>query len=167
VGRRRLGLASAPASRSPKRIRANSRLRVCERASWEIATTRGPTRASNRSRCASLSVGEPSTSKLASTREAVTFACCPPGPEERLARIVISASGIVSSSVIRNRRKRGTEESNLEQGFWRPPCYRYTSPPKGPNLQAILVMRGAEAEHRMTNLRRVVADEIPGRAAKP
>jgi len=34
-------------------------------------------------------------------------------------------------------------------------------------LQAILVMRGAEAEHRMTNLRRVVADEIPGRAAKP
>ncbi len=25
--------------------------------------------------------------------------------------------------------KRGTEESNLEQGFWRPPCYRYTSPP--------------------------------------
>jgi hypothetical protein len=33
------------------------------------------------------------------------------------------------------RRKRGTEESNLEQGFWRPPCYRYTSPPKAQSIR--------------------------------
>jgi hypothetical protein len=26
--------------------------------------------------------------------------------------------------------KRGTEESNLEPGFWRPRCFRYTSPPR-------------------------------------
>jgi len=26
--------------------------------------------------------------------------------------------------------KRGTEESNLALRFWRPPCYRYTSPPR-------------------------------------
>ena len=32
--------------------------------------------------------GEASTSKIASTREAVTFACWPPGPEERLVRSV-------------------------------------------------------------------------------
>ena len=25
--------------------------------------------------------------------------------------------------------KRGTQESNLALRFWRPPCYRYTSPP--------------------------------------
>src|SRR5688572_13098426 len=25
--------------------------------------------------------------------------------------------------------RRGTEESNLALRFWRPPCYRYTSPP--------------------------------------
>jgi hypothetical protein len=28
--------------------------------------------------------------------------------------------------------ERGTEESNLALRFWRPPCYRYTSPPKWP-----------------------------------
>ena len=33
---------------------------------------------------------EAPTSKIASTREAVTFACWPPGPEERLVRSVIS-----------------------------------------------------------------------------
>jgi hypothetical protein len=26
--------------------------------------------------------------------------------------------------------RRGTEESNLALRFWRPPCYRYTSPPR-------------------------------------
>jgi hypothetical protein len=50
-------------------------------------------------------VGEASTSKLASTREAVTLACCPPGPEERLARTVTSERGIVSSPLIRSRRR--------------------------------------------------------------
>jgi PIN domain len=30
--------------------------------------------------------------------------------------------------------KRGTEESNLALRFWRPPCYRYTSPPAGARI---------------------------------
>ncbi len=137
VGRRRVGVASPRAKRSAKRARAKSRLRAWERSSWATATTLGPKRANRRSRWASSSAVEASTSKLASTREAVTFACCPPGPEERLARTVISARGIAKSSVTRKGGKRGTEESNLEQGFWRPPCYRYTSPPKGPGLRAV------------------------------
>ncbi len=33
------------------------------------------------------------------------------------------------------RPKRGTEESNLALRFWRPPCYRYTSPPRAPNCR--------------------------------
>jgi hypothetical protein len=102
VARRCLGTASAIASRSAKRARANSRFRACERSSWAIATTRGPTRARMRSRCVSVSACEACTSKLASTREAVTLACWPPGPEERLARTVTSDSGIVSPSVIRS-----------------------------------------------------------------
>jgi hypothetical protein len=39
-------------------------------------------------------------SKLASTREAVTLACWPPGPEERLVRSSISASGTTTPSPI-------------------------------------------------------------------
>jgi hypothetical protein len=101
VARRCLRGASACASRSPRRARASSRLRDCERSSWATATTRGPIRASARPRSASLNEGERSTSKTASTREAVTFACCPPGPEERLVRRVISASGIDRSSLMR------------------------------------------------------------------
>jgi hypothetical protein len=31
--------------------------------------------------------------------------------------------------------KRGTEESNLALRFWRPPCYRYTSPPASRNCR--------------------------------
>ena len=45
--------------------------------------------------CSSVSVEDAATSKLASIREAVTFACWPPGPEERLARTSISSAGIV------------------------------------------------------------------------
>jgi ribokinase len=41
-------------------------------------------------------------SKTASTRDAVTFACWPPGPDERLARSSISLSGIATSRVTRN-----------------------------------------------------------------
>lgn len=37
---------------------------------------------------------------------------------------------------------RGTEESNLEQGFWRPPCYRYTSPPRIAYMQAFRLFSG-------------------------
>src|SRR5665213_4110167 len=103
VARRDLGTASARARRSVKRLRASSRLRVCERSSWAIATTRWPTRVITRRRCDSLSEGEASTSKLASTREAVTLACWPPGPEERLTRTRISAWGIVRSRFTRSR----------------------------------------------------------------
>jgi hypothetical protein len=31
---------------------------------------------------------------------------------------------------------RGTQESNLTLRFWRPPCYRYTSPPRAVSLMA-------------------------------
>src|SRR3954451_2700382 len=37
--------------------------------------------------------------------------------------------------------KRGTEESNLEQRFWRPLCCRYTSPPGEP-LRIVRCLRG-------------------------
>jgi hypothetical protein len=36
------------------------------------------------------------TSNTTSTRDAVTFACWPPGPDERLVRRVTSDSGIVT-----------------------------------------------------------------------
>ena len=39
---------------------------------------------------------EEATSNTASTREAVTFACWPPGPDERLVRSVTSDSGIAT-----------------------------------------------------------------------
>jgi ferritin-like metal-binding protein YciE len=104
VARRGLGTSSAFASRSLRRVRASSRLRAWDRSSCAIAATRGPRRSSALARCASLSVGEESTSKLASTREAVTLACCPPGPEERLVRSVTSESGIASSPLIASRR---------------------------------------------------------------
>src|SRR5688500_19063904 len=53
--------------------------------------------------CASLRVLDAATSKLASIRDAVTFACWPPGPEERLARTDTSSSGIARSSLMCNR----------------------------------------------------------------
>ena len=48
--------------------------------------------------CASESAREAATSKIASTREAVTFACWPPGPEERETRSSISSSGTSTPS---------------------------------------------------------------------
>ncbi len=42
-------------------------------------------------------------------------------------------SGAVCSDLA-GRAKRGTQESNLALRFWRPPCYRYTSPPGSPRL---------------------------------
>ena len=77
-----------------RRSSASSRLRRCERVSWDTARTTGPQRPMIRRFCASVSTDEAATSKLASTREAVTFACCPPGPEERLARTSTSSGGI-------------------------------------------------------------------------
>ena len=63
------------------------------------ARTTGPHFAITRSRWASVSDGDSDASKLASTREAVTFACWPPGPDERLVRMTISLSGIETSRV--------------------------------------------------------------------
>jgi hypothetical protein len=40
-----------------------------------------------------------------------------------------SIAAAIGDSV--RRPKRGTQESNLALRFWRPPCYRYTSPPVG------------------------------------
>ena len=85
--------ASARASRPARRSSASSRLRRCERVSWATARTTGPQRAITRRFCSSVSAADAPTSKLASTREAVTFACWPPGPEERLARTSTSSSG--------------------------------------------------------------------------
>ena len=47
------------------------------------------------------SAAEAATSKLTSMRDAVTFACWPPGPEERLARTTTSARGIATCGVMR------------------------------------------------------------------
>ena len=54
---------------------ASSRLRACERASWATAVTRGPSFALIRAFCASDRTPESRTSKTASIRDAVTFAC--------------------------------------------------------------------------------------------
>ena len=96
------GTASAPCRRRARRSRASARLRVCDRSSCATATTRGPERASRRARWASVSEAEASTSKIASTRDAVTFACWPPGPDERLVRSVTSERGIESSPLTRS-----------------------------------------------------------------
>ena len=89
------GAASArpgpPAIFSASRSSASSRLRAWPRASWATAVTTGPSLSTSLARCSSSSAAEASTSKTASTREAVTLACWPPGPEERLARSSTSA----------------------------------------------------------------------------
>src|SRR5207253_1540257 len=100
-GRRGFGGVGARSSRSPRRASASWRLRACERSSCATAATRAPALARSSERCDSLSEREASTSKLASTREAVTLACWPPGPEERLVRILTSASGSVSCALMR------------------------------------------------------------------
>ena len=52
-----------------------------------FAVTRAPNRERSRRFCSSVSAAESSIAKTASIREAVTFACWPPGPEDRDARI--------------------------------------------------------------------------------
>ncbi len=75
-----------------------ARLRDWLRASWATAVTRGPNRERSRAFWDSLRLAEASTSNTASTREAVTLACWPPGPEEREVRSSISAAGISTGS---------------------------------------------------------------------
>src|SRR3954462_6170822 len=46
------------------------------------------------------------------------------------------SSGRLATEASRETDQRGTEESNLERRFWRPPCCRYTSPPTERSLDA-------------------------------
>ena len=62
-----------------------------------MATTRGPRRAVIRRFCSSVSASDAATSNSASIRVADVFACWPPGPDERDARMLTSLSGIVMS----------------------------------------------------------------------
>ena len=50
--------------------------------------------------CSADKAWEAWTSKIASTRDAVTFACWPPGPEERETRSSISSSGSATPSLM-------------------------------------------------------------------
>src|SRR4051812_4256537 len=59
-----------------------------------MAVTRGPQRDMTRRFCSSVSAFDACTSNTASIRLAVTFACCPPGPDERLARSSTSSRGM-------------------------------------------------------------------------
>ena len=96
-GPRRAARRAAPPARGPGAPAgarsASARLRDWLRASWATARTTGPQRAITRAFCSSLSASDAATSKVASTRDAVTFACWPPGPEERLARSCTSRRG--------------------------------------------------------------------------
>ena len=74
------GTCSASRSRSASRSSASSRLRACERASCATAVTRGPSLALIRAFCASDRTPDARTSKTASIRDAVTFACWPRDP---------------------------------------------------------------------------------------
>ena len=106
VARRTRGTSSARASRAASRSSASARLRAWPRASWATARTTGPQRAVTRAFCASSSVADDATSKLASIRDSVLLACWPPGPDERLAwtvdlverdrtsRLIVSISAI-------------------------------------------------------------------------
>ena len=100
VARRGRWTSRPRAIRAASRSSASARLRACERASWATARTTGPQRAVSRRFWASLSVSEAATSKLASIRDAVTLACWPPGPEERLARTTTSSSGSARCGLI-------------------------------------------------------------------
>ena len=100
VGRRARGTSSAWVRRARRRSSASSRLRAWLRASCATARTTGPQRAMTRAFCASLRESEAATSKMASTRDSVTLACWPPGPDERLVRSTTSRSGTATSREI-------------------------------------------------------------------
>src|SRR3954447_7790066 len=71
--------------------------------------------------CAGDRTVELRTSKVASIREAVTFACCPPGPEDRDARISISEIGTESPSRMgRKSVTGGGRRTPIERNFLHP-----------------------------------------------
>jgi hypothetical protein len=108
-----LGL-QAPRARRLRRLRRAAHARDLERSrqpSGEplereravarlTARTTGPQRAVTRAFCASSSVADAATSKLASIRDSVLLACWPPGPEDRLACNLTSSSGIETSRLM-------------------------------------------------------------------
>src|SRR5437763_3523694 len=61
----------------------------------------GPVRAVTRRFCTSVSALDASTSKSASARDSVFWACCPPGPLEREKRSSISERGTETERVTR------------------------------------------------------------------
>ena len=101
AGRRASGASwcAGAGPRAPRRAgarAARARARGCGAGS--ACPARRPSRAGRGGHrsvpsASSESVSEACTSKTASTRDAVTFACCPPGPEDRLVRNSISSSG--------------------------------------------------------------------------
>jgi HAD superfamily hydrolase (TIGR01458 family) len=101
VGRRRRGRARPRASSAARRSSASSRFRDWLRSSWETARTTVPSFSTTRLFWAVLNVPEASTSKTASTRVSVFWACWPPGPLEREKRSSTSLSGIASARVTR------------------------------------------------------------------
>src|SRR6266576_2258761 len=97
---------SASRSASTSRSVASSRLRHWLRSSWATARMTGPARARTLRFWVSVSDGEPSTSKVASTRVSLFCACWPPGPLEREKRSSISERGMETDRVTRRRRLR-------------------------------------------------------------
>src|SRR4051812_12893753 len=100
VLRRARGTSSACVRRARRRSSASSRLRAWLRASCATARTTGPQRAITRAFCASLKEVDAATSNVASTRDSVTLACWPPGPDERLVRSTTSRRGTATSREI-------------------------------------------------------------------
>ena len=103
-----------------------------------VARTTGPARAEMRRWSSSPRTEEASTSKMASTREAVTFACWPPRPEERLVRRSTSLSGITtprpigSPSRMAREPTRGAASARAAAGQARAPAPGRSGPAGGP-----------------------------------
>ena len=76
---------------------------------------------------------EAATSKTASMRDAVTLACWPPGPDERLARSSISDSGIRTERVMTSGSETGIATSSQRT---RPPAVSTCT--RGPVLRHVL-----------------------------
>src|SRR4051794_16311192 len=93
VARRSRGTRSASRNAATSRSTASSRLRSWLRSSCATARRTGPARATTRRFWMSVNAPEASTSKTASTRLSVLFACWPPGPLDRDVRSTISRAG--------------------------------------------------------------------------
>src|SRR5439155_11418692 len=90
VAFRRRRTRTASRSWSTMRSAASSRFRSCDRSSCATARTTGPSFSSTRRRSAAVRPADRSTSKSASARVEVFWACWPPGPLDREKRKAIS-----------------------------------------------------------------------------